>query len=118
MRAGKGGESHRRRFQPLGVLGRVAHPEVGPDLLEPRNLVRVLERKLLLQLAAHLLLVELLQPSRRRRLDGLSGSGRSLRLGLLFRRLWLLLLLLLLGLRLFFLLLWFVRHRYLTLGIG
>src|SRR5216110_1620079 len=101
------------------VLGRVAHADVEHDLLEPRNLVRVLERKLLLQLAPHLLLVEVPQPGPRRGLDRLLGHNRfSLRL--LFGSLGLLGLLLLLRLLLLGLLflLFFVCHTYLTRGIG
>src|SRR2546426_9866831 len=120
MLAGDRGQLGRRRFQPLRILGRVAHPDVQHDLLEPRNLMRVLEPKLLLQLGAHLLLVEVPQPGPWRGLDRLSRSLgclllRRFRLALCaflrlvraFLRLWL-----------FLLLLFFVRHTYLTRGIG
>ena len=119
MLAGDGRQLGDRRLQPLRILGRVPHADVQHDLLEPRNLVRVLEPKLLLQLGPHLLLVEVPQPGPRRGLDRLGRSGRSLRLRrtLFLGSLGLLLLLLLLGLlvllRLFFLLLFFVCHFFL-----
>src|ERR1041384_3361989 len=61
---------------PLGVLGAAPQADFEHDLLEPRNLMRVLEAKLLLQLAPPLLLVEVHQPRARRRFDRLPPPPR------------------------------------------
>src|SRR5207245_5679101 len=93
--AGDGGQLRHGRFEPLGVLGRVPHPDVEHDLHELRDLVRVLQAELLRQPGAHLLRIVLVQSRRRRGLRrrplGLRG-GRFLTLGRLLALLFVLLL--------------------------
>src|SRR5207302_4649268 len=101
---------------PLGVLGRVPHPDVEHDLHELRNLVRVLQVELLRQLGSHLLRVVLVQPRRRRGLGGRAlglGRRRLLSLGGLLPLLFVFLLVFL-----FVLLFWLRLRRPLAPGRG
>src|SRR2546427_890561 len=76
--AGDGGELRDRGLQPLGVLGRVAHPDVQDDLHELRNLVRVAEAELLGELRPDPLLVVVEQARPRGGLGGRRGRPRRL----------------------------------------
>src|SRR2546427_632863 len=79
--AGDGGELRDRGLQPLGVLGRVAHPDVQDDLYELRNLVRVAEAELLGELRPDPLLVVVEQARPRGGLGGRRGRPRRLARG-------------------------------------
>src|SRR5207249_1700310 len=67
-----------RGLQPLGVLGRIAHPDVQDDLHELRNLVRVAEAELLGELRPDPLLVVVEQARPRGGLGGRRGRPRRL----------------------------------------